>query len=84
MVNKEVGTVIFAIFLLAHIGSIIYGFVKLIPNKQLPLGAKILFGVMFFGLPFVGPMAFHLVAKNWDSIMSTRQQNSNTTIKKSK
>jgi O-antigen/teichoic acid export membrane protein len=84
MINKEVGTVIFAVFLVAHIGSIIYGFVKLIPNKQLPLGAKILFGVMFFGLPFVGPMAFHLVSKNWDTIMASKKNNNNSATNKSK
>ena len=69
MVNKELGTVIFIILALAHVASIIYGFVKMIPSKKVPLGAKIIFGIMFFGIPFIGPMAFVIIEKNWDTLM---------------
>jgi hypothetical protein len=69
MVNKEIGTVIFIIFVIAHIVSIIYGFVKMLPSKKIPLGAKIIFGIMFLGIPFVGPMAFVILEKNWDKLV---------------
>lgn len=70
--NKELGTVIFGILVVLHVASIIYGFIKLIPNKQLPLGAKLIFGLMFFGLPFVGLAVFNLISKHWDKLMAPK------------
>lgn len=74
MVNKESGTVIFMILAIAHIASIIYGFVKMIPNKKVPLGAKVIFGIMFLGVPFVGPMIFIIIEKNWDVLMQRGEE----------
>ncbi len=68
MINKEVGLVVFSILVIAHIASIVYGFVKLIPNKKMPLGVKVLFGFSFLGLPFVGPAAYNFVNKHWETL----------------
>lgn len=76
MINKEIGTVIFFVLAVAHIASIIYGFIIMIPNKKVPVGAKWIFGLLFFGIPFIGPMAFHLLSKNWDNIMGSTANNS--------
>lgn len=73
MINKEVGTVIFLILAVGHIASIIYGFIIMIPNKKVPIGAKWIFGLLFFGVPFIGPMAFNLLAKNWDEIVGAKK-----------
>lgn len=73
MLNKEITTAGFFILLAAHIGSIIYGFVKMAQSKKnIPLGAKVIFGLMFFGIPFVGPMAFILLEKNWEELTQTK------------
>lgn len=79
MINKEFGTVVFIILAIAHVASIIYGFVKMIPSKKVPLGAKVIFGIMFLGVPFVGPMIFVIIEKNWESLMQrTEETNSKT------
>lgn len=68
-VSKEVGLIIWLVLTVAYIASFIYGLVIMIPNKKMPIGAKVLFGIAFIGLPFIGPMVYKIIEKNWDKIM---------------
>jgi len=73
IITSEVGIVIWLILSAAYIASFIYGLVIMIPNKKIPTGAKVLFGIAFIGLPFVGPVAYKIIAKNWDNIVGNNE-----------